>query len=63
MQTIAAKGNEHKEPETKVAEQLLRALRCIAGGQGPGQTMAETSDLAQLIVQCGEAQKKQVNSA
>lgn len=32
-----------------------------AGGQGPGQTTAESPDLTQLISQCGEVQKKQVS--
>lgn len=36
MQTSAAKGSEHEEPGNTAAEQLLRALHCLAGAQGTG---------------------------
>lgn len=61
MQTSAAKGSEHEKPENKAAEELHRALHCIAGARGTGQTVAETSDLKQLLFQCGEIQKKQAS--
>lgn len=55
MQASVAKRSEHTQPENKAAEHSARYRQ---KDQSTRQTRAETSDLTELIFQCGDADKK-----